>query len=443
MEADWHSLPAPLLAGVLQQVNTKHRLICCALVCKSWAAATAVATDSLRSLHLELCSSWVEHHKAQITSFHLPPARPQDFAVVSQLPSPLLAHLVELRVDRNRLKLAPSSSSPGLLQHASTLRALSVNACQVVDGQDGLMALRTLPNLQDLTLHVVLNLYPNRDEQLKLPSELLPGLQHLTRLCVRLTAADNWQGLQQLGQMTALRHLHLQGVHRVPHLCAGLRVLVLEDVQIPLSPASTPGMFAQLTVLQELRLQDCVALDPTVLQHMLSLQHLVLEDIQQWQPADAAEVLLAWVGKQQQLTHLELVAGQLVASSSAQGRALTASSKLQHLRFTLSLKEEAWREVFAADKQLQDLTCLRFVLDPSVCGADLSQLVSCCPRLRDLSIRASPAGQRAVIAAGKCAQHFCSDCLAAVDQSNCMHVTALVCKAGVLVGSACTHVGAS
>jgi hypothetical protein len=379
----------------------------------------------------------------QITSFHLPPARPQDFAVVSQLPSPLLAHLVELRVDRNRLQLAPSSSSPGLLQHASTLRALAVNACQVVDGQDGLMALTTLPNLQDLTLHVVLNLYRNRDEQLKLPGELLPGLQHLTRLCARLNAADNWQGLQQLGQMTVLRQLHLQGVHRVPNLCAGLRVLVLEDVQMPLSPASTPGIFAQLTALQELRLQDCMVLDPAVLQPISTLQHLVLEDIQLWEPADAAEVLLAWVGKQQQLTHLELEAGQLVASTGAQGRALTASTKLQHLRFTLSLKEEAWRQAFTADKQRQDLTCLRFVLDPVICGADLSQLVSCCPRLRDLSIRASPASQRVVIAAGKCVSHFCRYCLAAVDHSHCMHVTALVCKADVLVGSACTRVGAS
>jgi hypothetical protein len=100
-------------------------------------------------------------------------------------------------------------------------------------------------------------------------------------------------------------------------------------------------------------MQDCVVLDPAVLQPISTLQHLVVTDIHGWENADPAEALLTWVGKQQ-----------------------------------------------------QGLTRLHCVMKRPVWGPDVGQLVRCCPQLRDLSISARPgaAGQQAVIPAGKCAR---------------------------------------
>lgn len=175
------SLPTPALVRILQLTDVKHRLTSCAFVSKAWNAAAAAATDHIKTVQLEGCSSWVQQHGAQITSLHIPPARSArsfstaEEGVVSQLPSPLLAHLIELRVDHNRLQLAPSSSGPGLLQHASSVKRLVLNVCQVLDGQHGLSAIASgLPALQDLTLSYLLR---NSHEVLKIPSQLLPALR--------------------------------------------------------------------------------------------------------------------------------------------------------------------------------------------------------------------------------------------------------------------------
>lgn len=244
-QRSWADLDGFSLISIMNQVPQDQRLACCALVCKSWAAAAVAATTSAKTRQLEDCAAWSEQHAAHITSLIIP--GPQTSAdrgmIITQLPAPLLAHLVQLRIMSCSLQLAPSSGAHGVLSCATKLQSLEIYECNILDGAPALTAaLSALPNLQELQLQY---LRRGKTDALKLPRDLLSVVTQLTRLDLVKTEQDH-AVLTHLDKLTKLQHLCLRSLYVASELqgleqLAQLAALTLRGVRCVLSPTSTPG----------------------------------------------------------------------------------------------------------------------------------------------------------------------------------------------------------
>jgi hypothetical protein len=211
------------------------------------------------------------------------------------------------------------------------------------------------------------------------PAGVLQQLPHLTYLelgGVFLVGPDKAHpALQQLQGLTGL---------------AGLKLISLRSVV-------TCSMLAGMRRLTCLELLENMELEPGVLAGMTQLQHLCVGSCQIRGGAAGVAQLLAHMQPLQQLTHLSMghslravEGGNPPASAYA---ALTASSKLQHLRISsCTLPAGMWRHLFPAGRQLPNLQFLDIsgVRQPTgelAQAPEGSRLVSGCPGLQSLHIR--------------------------------------------------------
>jgi hypothetical protein len=260
----------------------------------------------------------------------------QQSGIISQLPLPLLAHLTELQVDGNSLQLAPSSSSPGCLQHASSIQRLKLMNCSAMDGQHGLSTIpAALPALQDLTLR---SWQRNREEGLKIPSEFLPTLTRLTRLHLDADLRV-CHGRQQLGCLTNLNHLHLGGFYYGDAIdweglqqLQQLTSLSFWQVDLAASWAAASGL-SLLTGLQQLGLEDS-DINLAVLQSITWLKQLRLDNAEVVKEPHKSG-LFAWISKQHALTHLEVLCVCKPARVLQTGASLSLGRHMHDLRLQL------------------------------------------------------------------------------------------------------------
>ena len=371
----WSSLPEDLWKLILVHVPLPERLGPCSRVSQKLCRAAAAATDQLElrlghsAQRTEGIARWLFLNSHQLTSLNL-----------RRLGAPLLElpcqQLRQLYIGDAWVRLGPSSHHLGVLHSCNGLKKLHLCLCEFMDGPNSLSALSAVPALQHLELGRVYG--TSTPDQLELPGSVLQMLTQLTFLDLNYTVKVTAESLQ-----------HISALQR-------LQVLYLDEPSEPLSPSSTPGL-AQLTGLQAFRLANAT-LDPAVLQHCKQLRQLKLATVE----AASGEELLSLVGQQLQLQQLRLwdMRCKWPTAPSAY-TALTASSRLQELAVQLDgLPAGIWQAVFKPQQQLPHLQKLVSaswdasgdndgVQDPLAVAfnaADLSTLVSCCPRMSGLQI---------------------------------------------------------
>ena len=374
------TLPHEVLKLIMQQVPLEERLTSCCLVSRRLHAAAVAATQQLKLGAFP--NPWSDQRAAALWAWlpqyghHLTSLKLQYFPqLLQQLPCP---NLQELSLKGGGVQLGPTlDGQPGVVQGCSKLTRLKLR-CQVVDALAGvvvdcLSSLSSLVHLQHLevgeSLLIGRGYQPARVLKGWLSVSTLPQLTHLTYLNVMGLSAEN---LAQLGGLTNLQELVLPAAADGGHTILG--------------PSSAPGL-AFPASLVSLGLSD---IDVGV----LSLVPAGLRDLSVGGrvegPAEGPRSMFSHIAGLQQLTQLDMYLENWPPVGPAYS-ALTASSNLQSLTLSQpSLPAGVWPHVFPATRKLLHLTHLWFGNHevhemPSAFGAaDLSCLVSCCPKLCQL-----------------------------------------------------------
>lgn len=220
-----------------------------------------------------------------------------------------------------------SSSKPGVLQAVQQLTRLEVHECTLYDSSASVAAaLAQLPGLQHLRMECEgllsgssgflarltnlthLGLYqhggPGQPDGPDGPGKLLQDIscmQHLQQLCLSMDIVVTREALSGLQQLTLL------------YMSSGVL-----DYSDPYSLGMNTDVLSCTTHLQHLQLVDVVALGP---------------------PGDELAMMLAHIGKLQQLTHLSLVHSADMNQMLAQQ---TCQMTFQQQHVPLSLRAASW-----------------------------------------------------------------------------------------------------
>jgi hypothetical protein len=300
---------------------------------------------------------------------------------LQQLPVASMVQLTNLEF--HGLGLQAGEGFQGVLGTAGLpLKQLWLSSCQLLDGFQRLgAALLLLPELQYLRVD---DLYA-RDGS-RFATDVLQRLPQLTYVeIVGTTVEQALTMLQPLQALTRLAELRLRfEVSLVADIGnSPLRVDTntltsshhLTHLELPSKTTVEPGVLADKTRLQQLRLPCCRLPGGAagVAQLMFELQQL------------------------QQLTHLHLAGGWRAVNPTSEGSppaaafsAMTASSKLQLLDISeCILQTGTWQHVFPAGRQLahlQSLDISRVMKPPGGYAAapEGSRLARCCSGLKSL-----------------------------------------------------------
>jgi hypothetical protein len=448
-------LPEALTAQILQHVPQQQRLQQCALVCKAWASAAAVATVHVEQKYkpaqtIPAIGSWLRQHAAQLESLQLSYRGRQR---QPQLPWAKLAKLQRLQLWGFALSLPGERDSSGSGSSGEDTRSpaplllpslqhLELVGVELISVSSLLQLAASAPGLTSLKIdHIsfaqvqfdsgALNPFTDGIDKagVQQVAAAMPRLlQQLLRLAVLelpgipMSAA----AMQQLGCMQGLQEVSLEQVHHTPmyelqHLPSSITQLhfrgfmyMPEDYRNP----SMPPQLQQLAGLLRLKLHGC-AVPPTVLGAFTRLQALKLQgctllpapaDDDDLETEGTAALLDALAGMTclQDLC-LALQGLDTVSTAPQRFAALTASTQLTRLDVQpadrLPLAKGAAQYMFPAGRQLPLLEVL--TLSPEVTGpdtgaenewcidgAELHNIATCCPGLvwLDISNAVRPGG---------------------------------------------------
>jgi hypothetical protein len=344
-------LSAELAAEVLRHVPQQQRLTQCALVCRTWASAAAVATlhvkCKLTPATAPALQAWLQQHAGQLLTLQLSGRG----RISLRLPLHKLKRLKILKLQYFKLQL------PGEEVTLSSLQRLQLWAVELARF-NSLLQLTAAPQLtsldigscsfteqefcgctyKDNTAAAVERLaaaVPDMLQRLPLLSELMMPDLPLSDAAVQQLAA--MQGLRQVS-LAHLKHVPVCDLQYLPSSITQLSLLDCRDYgQLP---PSLPPRLQQLTGLLHLNLFSC-SLPPTLLASVTQLQSLTLEGGMllpiAFQDDDGPDVgtlaLLDVLPKLTRLQELHLQAANLDDTGIAPQRfaALTASSHLTRL----------------------------------------------------------------------------------------------------------------
>jgi hypothetical protein len=410
------ALPDALTAQILQHVPQQQRLQQCALVCKAWASAAALATAHVEQKFkpdqdISAFEGWLQQHAGQFESLQLSNGRWGEKHDL-QLPWAKLAQLQHLQLEGFNIKLpgeeessgstpsagaGPSSSSSGegthtpaplllpCLQHLqlSGVELSSISSLLQLAGAAQLTSLRT----NDISF-AQFDYGTSNDNSKAAVQQLaaaIPGLlQQLPRVAVLelpgfpMSAA----AMQQLGCMQGLQRVSLEHVDHMPpcelqHLPSSITQLQFQGNLYGLGTGpAPPPQLQQLTGLLELTVQYSLV-QPAVLGPLTCLQGLRLltcrlpllqgdEDFD----TEATAALLDALSNMTCLQDLSLSLDGLDTVSTASQRfaALTASTQLTRLALNpddrTPLPRGAAQYMFPASRQLPFLEVL--TISPTV-----------------------------------------------------------------------------
>jgi hypothetical protein len=410
------ALPEALTAQILQHVPQQQRLQHCALVCKAWASAAALATVNVEQTFkaegqaILAFKSWLQKHAGHLESLQL------SYSAVCeklelQLPWAQLAKLQRLQLQGFELSLpgeedssissgstacaaagASSTSNLGEGTHGPAhlllpcLQQLQLFKVQLVS-TSSLLQLAGVPGLTSLKtkevsfaqLNAAASTIKSKTKMQPVAAAITGLLQQLPRLAVLelhgmpMSAA----AMQQLGGMQGLQEVSLQQTGYMP--ACDLQQLPSSITQLQfhgnlyghsVGPASLPKL-QQLTGLLQLTVQCCV-IQPAALGFLTRLQELsllscrlpLLEDDDEDIDTAGTAALLDALSKLTCLQELSLSLEGLDTVSTAPQRfaALTASTHLKQLVLNPTdltpLSRGAAQYMFPAGKQLPSLQVL-------------------------------------------------------------------------------------
>jgi hypothetical protein len=444
------ALPEALTAQILQHVPQQQRLQPCALVCKAWASAAALATAHVelkrtRGQTISAFNSWLQQHAGQLESLQLSYVQGvEDEQLGLQLPLGKLAKLQRLELEGFKILLpgecdssssteedAPTSAAPLLpnsLQHLQlySVQFISISSLLKLAGVPGLTSLKTkdISFAKPKPVKFCSGAFWGNDKPAmqQLAADLPSLLQQLPRLAVLelpgmpMSAA----AMQQLGGMQGLHELVLTRAEHMPpcklqHLPSSITQLQFAGDIYIIGPESgndpsLPPQLPQLAGLLKLQLQECT-FTPTALGAFTRLQELKLRDCTLLPfGADGSEfdtegtaALLDALAQMTCLQDLELALEGLDTVSTAPQRfaALTASTHLTRLVLEpddcIPLAKGAVQYMFPTGRQLpllQHITIRPHVEDAQdwdltewcIDSADISRIASCCSGLGWLDI---------------------------------------------------------
>jgi hypothetical protein len=385
------SLPDQRLKLVLQHVPFKHRLSSCCLVNKRLHAAAVAATQDLQLWFGDDQSpskgtliprsqegstlDWFTHYSQHLTRLQLDRFQQP----LQQLPCPNLLDLklncgcAELGLGPSycRLQLGAADGQPGVIQGCTKLTRLELY-CDITDAPEGSVidSLSSLVHLQHLDVRAM-KFVANRGVECALggfSGATLPCLQHLTAFTGWLSV----ENMQQLGELSCLKQLNFA-----------------VESSIAIGPSSVPGLVfpSSLTYLC-----SGTGVEAGLLSLVPSgLRALRLDEVAEG-PAEGPSSLLSCMSRLQHLTQLVLECGDTLdwPPASCAYSALTASSHLVQVGWHgFELPQGAWSHVFPFKCKQLHLTCLYLSRqdedDMAWSAAEVSNLVSCCPNLRELN----------------------------------------------------------
>lgn len=400
-------LPVDVLTLILKRTTQQHRFSSCALVSSRWAAAAAAATRAptfhtisrqlpwpkvaeqrdTRAASLQL---WLAAHGQHITSLHASAAEPQLLLALPAMPAldlNVLPSTILQSLELQQLQVnLPTTGTTVSFQGFTQLTRLSLSSCYFPTAA----VLTPPPALQELSLQG--GLWGSCGSLLGtfLQSDALHGLTKLTLQdditgFVLSTCLQHVKKLPCLGSLTLARPLssstqgeaapgsHFSDLSNLQHLTE------LKISGIGVAEAGT--VLAQLTNMQHLVLTQCFGLHAAALQGLSRLQHLHLDKVH-----IMTELLAALPGLQE-LTHLSLEGSMLDRAPAAAFTALTASSKLAHLRLAHAVPTQGsgdlWDYVFAPGQGLAQLTSLSVA---NCSPLPLQTLPDACPIMQQLEL---------------------------------------------------------
>lgn len=414
------ALPAALWAEILQHVPQQHRLTQCALVCKGWSGAAALATVHVKQEFkagagagavpaLAAFQTWLSQHAGQLLSLQLSmdeESEDYDIPYRLQLPLSRLTRLHRLELQNFKVQLpgedgssgsglgavSGDSNVPNSRQAAPSslpsLQHLELFQVQLVS-VDSLLQLTRAPQLKSLIatcvefadvdfssnpcsygttdagVQQVAAAIPRLLQQLPLLSVLnLPNIP-FTDAAVQQAAA--MQGLQQI----AIQHVQEVPVCDIRHLPSSITELELHGNMFHDESPSLPPELQQLSKLLRLRLTWC-AVPPAVLGSVPQLRMLRLQDctllpnrVRDTIQTEGTAALLEALPKLTCLEDLQLDLQGLdsISIGPQHFSALTASSHLTQLRLVpekrMPVPNGAVQHMFPAGRQMPVLQELR------------------------------------------------------------------------------------
>jgi hypothetical protein len=344
------------VACILQHVPLRQRLNCCALVCRSWAAAAAAApaevNAELDSERCEQLQDWLAKHGGVVVGLTTRLSTASLRWRVKDLLALPVQKLTQLRrLELYQLKVYSSAAG-------STSSAAGSTSSAAV----------TLPRLQELRLHCC-------ELTVQLLSQLLSttALTKLHLACVpKLYSSNTW--IEQLEQGPAFSILW-QRLQLLPQLSE----LTLE---VASASSLTAADIAPLSSLQHLQRFDFITRSklPTL----------------QWFVEDEISVHRELLAALQHLTHLRHL--QLHGSAAAQQgdsyqcfSALTASTQLTAMELLnthgMPFPQTAFNHIFPPARVLPHLKVLHLHgCQPCVEAAQILRVAASCPALQQLEL---------------------------------------------------------
>jgi len=210
-------LDTPCLVRVLQQLSSQQQLVVCGAVCSKWRTATR---EAINSIAVPKCTQekrdqlqqWAIDPPAALYRLylHLSDRHAWFHPLSLRLPLSVLQHLRDLELHSMRLKALAADGSVlkvvDLLPRLQHCTKLTLRARCNVELMDAAAAFQAMPALQDLDIE---------GEDAGLPYSLAPLPATLTRLCLESHSegAITTANAASICQLTGLRVLELTATY--------------------------------------------------------------------------------------------------------------------------------------------------------------------------------------------------------------------------------------
>lgn len=381
-------LPDPCLVAVLQGCAADLRSLFSAARAHSrlhQAARLALSSITVKDAQQQLLQGLAQYLSVYGQSIDSLDLQGTGYNTVRLMQLPPDLQLDSLLLSNLRLQLQPGQGFEGVVHPGAPIKQLQLLGCTPLDGAEGLAAaLAMLPELQHLCIVYGVGEFYGIAPWLMIPTDALSGLLHLTHL-----------------ELTAVLKGPVEGGPVLQPLQSLTRLV---DLRLSLEGPTTIGssVLSGMKHLTRLHLGRYVEVKGGALDALTQLLHLQLGLLGWSSQAEGVAQLLPQLGHLQQLTHLQYSRGMIMEGHPpallAAFSALTASSKLQHLKVCRgSLPSGVWQHVFPAGRQLPHLTSLgisnvAYTADayaeiPEIPAPEGTRLVSCCPGLQSLDMQ--------------------------------------------------------